>query len=57
MTGLTFENGLEEGALRMPRATSLLSMAAYRIKAAKLIHCESSEIIWNGLGSTTAKEL
>lgn len=61
MTGLTFENGvLEAGCIENAQGYLFVEHGCLQnqetIKA-KLIHCESSEIIWNGLGQgTTAKE-
>lgn len=61
MTGLTFENGvLEAGCIENAQGYLFVEYGCLQnqetIKA-KLIHCESSEIIWNGLGQgTTASE-
>lgn len=61
MTGLTFENGvLEAGCIENAQGYLFVEHGCLQnqetIKA-KLIHCESSEIIWNGLGQgTSAKE-
>ena len=61
MTGLTFENGiLEAGCIENAQGYLFVEHGCLQnqetIKA-KLIHCESSEIIWHGLGQgTTAKE-
>ena len=58
MTGLTFENGvLEAGCIENAQGYLFVEHGCLQnqetIKA-KLIHCESSEIIWNGLGQGTA---
>ena len=61
MTGLTFENGvLEAGCIENAQGYLFVEHGCLQnqetIKA-KLIHCESSEIVWNGLGQgTSAKE-
>jgi hypothetical protein len=61
MAGLTFENGvLEAGCIENAQGYLFVEHGCLQnqetIKA-KLIHCESSEIIWNGLGQgTTAKD-
>lgn len=61
MSGLTFENGvLEAGCIENAQGYLFVEHGCIQnqetIKA-KLIHCESSEIIWNALGQgTTAKE-
>ena len=61
MSGLTFENGvLEAGCIENAQGYLFVEHGCLQNKEtikAKLIHCESSEIIWNALGQgTTASE-